>query len=153
MRQVMPIETLSLEGTASMTHEETTSSFTAFRFEVTDEGFLWLSLHPVLVRDVKCGLHSALWAALYNFFMEVFGFPPGDNAAQAERMAAVGQDAKAPLLSTGLLVHSLHADATGHIFTLVEGFRMLLGRLEGSSGRGGTMLCCYLQGGRLLLID
>lgn len=83
--------------------------------------------------------------------MEVFGFPPGDNAAQAERMAAVGQDAKAPLLSTGLLVHSLHADATGHIFTLVEGFRMLLGRLEGSSGRGGTMLCCYLQGGRLLL--
>lgn len=28
MRQVMPIETLSLEGTASMTHKETTSSFT-----------------------------------------------------------------------------------------------------------------------------
>lgn len=82
--------------------------------------------------------------------MEVFGFPPSDDAAQAERMAAVGQDAKAPL-STGLLVHSLHADATGHIFTLVEGFRMLLSRLEGSSGRGGTMLCCYLQGGRLLL--
>lgn len=59
--------------------------------------------------------------SLDDILLEVLCFSPGNNAANAESMIAVGEDAITPFLSSGLLGYLVHADATSYIFALVKG--------------------------------
>jgi len=82
--------------------------------------------------------------SLDDFALKLLGAPPLADALEAVAVAAVGQDAEAPLAGVGLLEHHLHAHAAHHVLAALDGERdlhVLLVRLDAGleRERGGTM--------------
>lgn len=60
---------------------------------------------------------------LYDLALELLGAPPFPDALEAVTVAAVGEDAETAFAGIGFLEHHLHAHATHHIFTTLDGKR------------------------------
>lgn len=60
---------------------------------------------------------------LYDLALELLGAPPFPDALEAVAVAAVGEDAETAFTGVGFLKHHLHAHATHHVFTTLDGKR------------------------------
>lgn len=77
--------------------------------------------------------------SLDDFALKLLGTPPLANALQTVAVAAVGEDAEAPLAGVGLLEHHLHAHAAHHVFAALDGKRNLHVFLMGLDACLGTV--------------
>lgn len=59
--------------------------------------------------------------SLDDFALKLLGTPPLADTFQTVTVATVGQDAEAALTWVGLFKHHLHADATHHVLTALDG--------------------------------
>lgn len=60
---------------------------------------------------------------LYDLALKLLGAPPFPDALEAVAVAAVGEDAETAFAGIGFLEHHLHAHATHHVFTTLDGKR------------------------------